>query len=105
MRRLRERFGIQEFRPGQEPAIRAALKGEDALAIMPTGSGKSLCFQLPGLELSGMTVVVSPLIALMKDQVEALRSKGLDAIAINSSQSTSERAAAVRSRSTRSLTI
>ena len=75
-RRLREHFGFRRFRPGQEKAVRAALEGRDTLVIMPTGSGKSLCFQLPALELEGTTVVVSPLIALMKDQADALRAQG-----------------------------
>jgi ATP-dependent DNA helicase RecQ len=91
MRRLREQFGLKRFRPGQERAIRAALEGEDVLVIMPTGSGKSLCFQLPALEVEGATVVVSPLIALMKDQAEALRSKGFEVLTINSTLSAAER--------------
>jgi ATP-dependent DNA helicase RecQ len=91
MRRLREHFGLKRFRPGQEKAIRSALEGEDVLVIMPTGSGKSLCFQLPALELEGATVVVSPLIALMKDQAQALRSKGFAVVAINSTLSAAER--------------
>jgi ATP-dependent DNA helicase RecQ len=91
MRRLRDLFGFRQFRPGQEKAIRAALEGRDTLVIMPTGSGKSLCFQLPALELGGAAVVVSPLLALMKDQAEALREKGFEVVAINGSMSSAER--------------
>jgi ATP-dependent DNA helicase RecQ len=92
--RLRQYFGFWRFRPGQEKAIRSALEGRDTLVIMPTGSGKSLCFQLPALEMEGATIVVSPLIALMKDQAESLRGKGFDVVAINSSISAAERAEA-----------
>src|SRR5688500_17978970 len=81
---LRERFGIDGFRPGQEELIRAILSGRDALAIMPTGSGKSLIYQLPAVLLDGLTVVVSPLIALMKDQTDKLEDLGVDAITIHS---------------------
>src|SRR3954467_10157693 len=90
-RRLRQHFGFRRFRPGQEKAIRAALQGRDTLVIMPTGSGKSLCFQLPALELEGATVVVSPLIALMKDQAESLRARGFEVVAFNSTMSAAER--------------
>ncbi|MBW3630268.1 MAG: ATP-dependent DNA helicase, partial [Gemmatimonadetes bacterium] len=82
---LRARFGLEEFRQGQEEAIRAVLDGRDALVIMPTGSGKSLIYQLPALLLPGLTVVVSPLIALMKDQTDKLEEIGIDARTINSS--------------------
>lgn len=88
---LREHFGFRQFRPGQEKVVRSALSGRDTLALMPTGSGKSLCFQLPGLVLEGSTVVISPLIALMKDQTEALAEKGIRAVAFNSTMSTRER--------------
>ena len=77
--RLKETFGFSSFRQGQERAIQAALSGRDLLVIMPTGSGKSLCYQVPALVLPGVTVVVSPLIALMKDQVDGLRSCGVPA--------------------------
>ena len=69
---LREHFGFDDFRPGQEAVVRAALEGRDTLALMPTGAGKSLCYQLPALVFSGLAVVISPLISLMQDQVGAL---------------------------------
>ena len=81
--RLQEHFGFRAFRRGQEQAVRSALEGRDTLVLMPTGSGKSLCYQLPALEMEGATVVVSPLIALMKDQAEALRSRGFAALLRN----------------------
>jgi len=83
-------FGFQEFREGQEPVVSALLSGRDALVVMPTGGGKSLCYQLPALVMEGVTVVVSPLIALMKDQVDALQAKGIAAAVINSTQSMDE---------------
>jgi ATP-dependent DNA helicase RecQ len=89
--KLREHFGFRRFRPGQEKVVRSALSGRDTLALMPTGSGKSLCFQLPGLVMEGSTVVISPLIALMKDQTESLAEKGIRAIAFNSTMSPRER--------------
>lgn len=82
---LRTHFGFDEFREGQREVIEAILNGKDAVVVMPTGSGKSLCYQLPAMMLGGATVVVSPLIALMKDQVDALRSRQLPATFINSS--------------------
>lgn len=90
-RALRERFRLPGFRPGQQEAALAILEGRDVVAVMPTGAGKSLCFQLPALLLDGTTVVVSPLIALMKDQVDALQSRGLAAAAIHSGLPTGER--------------
>src|SRR5947209_5306114 len=84
---LQDRFGFQEFRPAQKQVIDQVLAGQDALAVMPTGSGKSLCYQLPALALPGLTLVVSPLIALMKDQVDQLNHLGLPATVINSSVS------------------
>ena len=80
-------FGLRQFRPGQQDAIRAVLARQDCLCIMPTGGGKSLCYQLPAIARSGLTLVVSPLIALMKDQVDALQSLGIAATFINSSLS------------------
>ena len=82
--RLSERFGFQKFRPGQAQAVQAAMDGKDSIVIMPTGSGKSVCFQLPALELVGTTVVVSPLIALMKDQADHLRARGITVAVVNS---------------------
>ena len=89
--KLREHFGFRRFRPGQEAAVRAALNGRDTLVLMPTGSGKSLCFQLPSLEMAGSTIVVSPLISLMKDQTDSLERKGHDVVAINSSLTARQR--------------
>ena len=91
--KLREHFGFRSFRPGQLEAVKSAMAGRDVLSIMPTGSGKSLCFQLPALELDGMTVVVSPLIALMKDQADALRARGIRVAVVNSTLSAAERRA------------
>ncbi|HAF12239.1 MAG TPA: recombinase RecQ, partial [Blastocatellia bacterium] len=82
---LREHFGFADFREGQREVIAAILEGKDAVVVMPTGSGKSLCYQLPAMMFGGATVVVSPLIALMKDQVDALRARDLPATFINSS--------------------
>ena len=90
---LKENFGFEKFRPHQEEIINTILSGQDTLAIMPTGGGKSICFQLPALLLSGITVVVSPLIALMKDQVDSLKANGIAACFINSSQSQDEQQA------------
>ncbi len=82
---LRDRFGFSGFRPGQQEIIRAVLEGRDTIAVMPTGAGKSLTYQLPALLLPGLTLVVSPLIALMKDQTDKLDELGVAAHAINSS--------------------
>jgi ATP-dependent DNA helicase RecQ len=87
---LAEHFGFREFLEEQENVIGAILEGQDALVIMPTGAGKSLCFQLPALALEGITVVVSPLIALMKDQVDSLQEKKIPATFINSSLNQSD---------------
>lgn len=84
---LAERFGHNDFRTGQAAIIEAVLAGQDVLAVMPTGSGKSLCYQLPALLKEGCTLVISPLIALMKDQVDALHARGIAATFINSSLS------------------
>ena len=81
---LKTRFGYDEFRPLQAEIIQTVLDGRDALVLMPTGGGKSLCYQLPALCLEGLTLVVSPLIALMKDQVDALRANGVAAAFVNS---------------------
>ena len=84
---MRERFGFKAFRPGQEEVIEQLLAGRSALAVFPTGSGKSLCYQLPALLLPGLTVVVSPLIALMKDQTDFLKARGIEAARLDSSVS------------------
>ena len=82
---LSSRFGFSDYRPGQESVVDALLAGRSALAVFPTGAGKSLCYQLPALLLDGVTVVVSPLIALMKDQIDALVRQGIDAARLDSS--------------------
>lgn len=87
---LKETFGFNEYRHGQNDAVSAILEGRDALVVMPTGAGKSLCFQLPALVLPGVTIVVSPLIALMKDQVDDLQERNIAATFINSSLSGTE---------------
>ncbi len=90
-RALAEVWGYQDFRDGQSEVIGAVLAGEDVLAVMPTGSGKSICFQLPALLLDGVTLVVSPLLALMRDQVAALERLGIAAACLNSEQDMAER--------------
>jgi ATP-dependent DNA helicase RecQ len=85
-RSLQELFGFPAFRPGQREACEAAAAGRDALVVMPTGSGKSLCYQLPALLADDLTIVVSPLVALMQDQVEALRARGHASVALVNSQ-------------------
>ena len=87
---LRDVFGFKEFRPGQVEIIDAVASGEHVLAIMPTGGGKSLCFQLPALLNDGLTVVISPLIALMRDQVRGLKAVGVAAGAITSGNTEEE---------------
>ena len=81
---LQEVFGYTEFRPGQEKVIDAVLAGRDCIAVMPTGAGKSLTFMLPARMMSGTVLVLSPLISLMKDQIDTLESLGFRACAINS---------------------
>ena len=93
---LKDVFGFDAFRPGQEQAMDALLAGRHVLTVMPTGSGKSLCFQVPSLVQGGITIVVSPLVALMHDQVAALRLAGVAADAINSSVDRAENVAAWR---------
>ncbi|MBL0311856.1 MAG: ATP-dependent DNA helicase RecQ [Holophagaceae bacterium] len=94
---LKSIFGFDQFRPGQEDIIRAVMAGRDVLAIMPTGAGKSLTFQLPARLLGGVTLVISPLIALMKDQVDAMTEAGLKATFLNSSLDPEERGKRIRS--------
>ena len=84
---LKKYFGYDSFREGQEMLVDALLNGQDVLGIMPTGAGKSLCYQIPALLLPGITLVVSPLISLMKDQVGALNQAGIHAAFLNSSLS------------------
>jgi ATP-dependent DNA helicase RecQ len=93
---LRQRFGHPSFRPGQERIVRALLDGRDTLAVLPTGAGKSLVYQLTSQLLPGVTLVVSPLLALMKDQVESLEARGLRVGVINSTQSPSDAEQALR---------
>src|SRR4051794_4591780 len=88
---LRDHFGYRDFRPDQERIIRLLLEGRDVLAVLPTGAGKSLVYQLAAQFLPGITIVVSPLIALMKDQVESVEEHGLAASAVNSAQSAGQR--------------
>ena len=81
---LRDKFGYTSFREGQESIINAILSHQNVLGIMPTGGGKSVCYQLPALLLDGLTLVISPLISLMKDQVDALNDMGIPAAYMNS---------------------
>ena len=89
-RALHKTFGFETFRPGQGDIVAAILDGRDVLAVMPTGSGKSLCYQLPALIRDGLTIVVSPLIALMRNQVAQLRGYGVAAAALNSANDAAE---------------
>src|SRR5690348_18311182 len=82
---LRRHFGFPSFRPHQRQIVEGLLAGDDVLALLPTGGGKSLCYQLPAMVGNGLTVVVSPLIALMKDQVDNLEEAGVPATFLNSS--------------------
>ncbi|HLL70496.1 MAG TPA: DEAD/DEAH box helicase, partial [Pyrinomonadaceae bacterium] len=87
---LREHFNFEDFREGQREVIDAILEGHDTVVVMPTGGGKSLCYQLPALLRPGLTVVISPLIALMRDQVRALRAAGVEAGAYTSANTEEE---------------
>jgi ATP-dependent DNA helicase RecQ len=87
---LQQVFGFPDFRPGQAEIVDAVVAGRNTLAIMPTGGGKSLCFQLPALCRDGVMVVISPLIALMRDQVRALRAAGVEAGALTSGNTDEE---------------
>ncbi|WP_100372660.1 RecQ family ATP-dependent DNA helicase [Bacillus sp. FJAT-45037] len=93
---LKKWFGYSSFRPGQKEIVEAVVKGEDVLAVLPTGTGKSICYQLPGLILPGVTIIVSPLLSLMEDQVQQLRSEGIKSVvAVNSFMSYQERQSVV----------
>ena len=93
---LRDDFGLAGFRPHQREVIEDVLSGADVLCVMPTGAGKSLCFQLPAVALRGLTIIVSPLISLMADQVAHLKQRKIPALLLNSSQSTDEQRAVIR---------
>jgi ATP-dependent DNA helicase RecQ len=88
---LRSRFGFSAFRPGQEELVRAVLEGRDALGVLPTGGGKSLCYQVPALVLGGVTLVVTPLVSLMEDQVRRAEEAGIPAAALHAGLSRSHR--------------
>src|SRR5256885_16956866 len=96
LKQLIKRFGISRLRPGQAEVIESVLAQRDTLAIMPTGAGKSLCYQLPALYLPGTTIVVSPLISLMRDQVEKLDDAGVEAAQVNSALRASEQEQALQ---------
>src|SRR5271165_1570906 len=98
-------YGFSSFRPGQEEILAATLDGKDVLAVMPTGSGKSLCFQLPAVARESLTLVVSPLIALMRGQVAQLRELGIEAASLNSSSEVEERRQIARGLRERSLRL
>ena len=90
---LKSVYGYDDFRPGQEKLISHILSGRDVLGIMPTGAGKSLCFQIPALLFPGLTIVISPLISLMQDQVQTLKKRGIRAETITSAMTRGEKAA------------
>src|SRR4028118_1411750 len=93
---LKSQFGYDSFRMNQEQVIETVLQKKDCVVLMPTGGGKSLCYQIPALMLDGLTVVISPLIALMKDQVDALRNNGVEAAFLNSTQTAAEQVEVLR---------
>src|SRR5215471_9349881 len=102
---LRQVFRLEGFRPGQAPVVEAQLQGRDVLAVAPTGSGKSISYWVPAVLSDGLTLVVSPLIALMKDQVDRLRAAGVDAAFINSTQERSEQVAGLQAAATGRLRL
>ena len=83
---LNKYWGYSSFRPGQQEVIEAVVARKDTLAVLPTGAGKSICYQIPGLYFDGLTIVVSPLIALMKDQISSLKKRGIKAAGLFSGQ-------------------
>ena len=83
-------FGYKDFRPGQQGVVQALLAGRDALAVMPTGAGKSVCYQIPGVVMNGLTLVISPLVSLMGDQVRSLQDAGIRAAYLNSTLTPSQ---------------
>ena len=87
---LEMHFGYKDFRPGQQGVVQALLAGRDALAVMPTGAGKSVCYQIPGVVMSGLALVISPLVSLMGDQVRSLRDAGIQAAYLNSTLTPSQ---------------
>src|SRR5580698_9876518 len=87
---LQNLFGLDDFRPRQREVIEDVLRGRDVMCVMPTGAGKSLCYQLPAAMVDGLTVVISPLISLMEDQVQQLTESGIPALLLNSSLNSSE---------------
>src|SRR3954464_14238441 len=93
---LQELFGLDEFRPAQREVIDDVLRGRDVLCVMPTGAGKSLCYQLPAAVSNGLTIVVSPLISLMQDQVQQLRDEGISAAMLTSSLDSGEQRQVLR---------
>src|SRR3954464_10993686 len=92
---LQQLFGLDDFRPAQQDVIEDVLRGKDVLCVMPTGAGKSLCYQLPAAVMGGLTIVVSPLISLMEDQVQQLRDEGINAAMLNSSLNVAEQREAI----------
>src|SRR3989344_6627953 len=102
---LKKYFGYEEFKPLQKEIIEQVLSGKDCVVLMPTGGGKSLCFQLPTLMLPGVAIVISPLISLMKDQVDALRTNGIVADLINSTLSQDEIAVVMKRAQSRELKL
>jgi ATP-dependent DNA helicase RecQ len=102
---LKKVFGFQSFRPNQEEIVKQILKGKDVFAVMPTGGGKSLCYQLPAKLMDGTTVVISPLISLMKDQVDAAVENGISAAFINSSLTSKEAASVFQDLRSNSLDL
>jgi ATP-dependent DNA helicase RecQ len=93
---LKHHFGYTHFRHNQQAIIENVLQGKDTMVLMPTGGGKSICYQLPALAFGGITIVVSPLIALMKDQVDALTQNGIPAAFLNSTQSVAQQQTIIR---------